>query len=250
MKKLCLGALLSLTFCAFAHAQNESARVAMEPRIDFAATSAAHISLLDAGSSRDRNSRAAQPLTATRAGSFSASSFRGSTASATLPGGALPPTPAPNPNSYDVTRWQLAVGFAWERFRSNIFNASAVGINSSVTYFFRDWFGMDGQVSAMFAPTILQNEHVKLANYGVGPRIAWRGRRYEPFAHVLVGGAHALPQTAGNSQNALMIQAGGGADYRLWPVLSLRGEADYLRTGFFGTSQNNLFLSAGFVFNF
>src|SRR5690348_5348294 len=49
------------------------------------------------------------------------------------------PTPAPTPKflygGRDDFRWQLAIGVDWIRFRSNIFNASGVGIKASGTYF-------------------------------------------------------------------------------------------------------------------
>jgi hypothetical protein len=44
--------------------------------------------------------------------------------------------------------------------------------------------------------------------------------------------------------------AGGGADYRWNPHLSFRAEGDYVRTGFFGQSQNNFKLAGGAVLHF
>jgi len=46
---------------------------------------------------------------------------------------------------------KLALGVTWIRFRSSIFNASAVGLKTSVTYFTNEWFGIEGNVSAAFA---------------------------------------------------------------------------------------------------
>ncbi len=113
-----------------------------------------------------------------------------------------------------------------------------------------EWFAIEGNVSAAFAPQIFQNEHVKLAAYGAGPKIAWRQRQWEPWLHGIFGGAHEQPQTSGFSRNTYSIQAGGGADYRWNPRLSLRLEADYVRTGFFKQSQNDFQLAGGFVFHF
>jgi opacity protein-like surface antigen len=252
MKKLCISAVCSLAFAGFVHAQADSVADRAESHIDFASTSAAHVSLLDPAPNRDSASfPSAQFSAATQSPSLSFPELtRNATLFAPASAPASPEPAPPRPRSHEVLNWQIAIGVAYERFRSNIFNASAVGVNSTVTYFFNDWFGVDGNVSPTFAPTIFANEHVKLLNYGVGPRVAYRGGQWEPFLHVLVGGAHELPQTAGNSQNAFMFQTGGGIDYRMWPILSLRAEADYLHTSFFGTGQSNFFLSAGFVFNF
>jgi opacity protein-like surface antigen len=254
MKKLCFIALCSLTFGALTQAQTGPARDFLDSPIDFASTSAAHVSLLDTPFEASAKRALVPSSVPWDSLSSPSSTSRLTTFDVFTPAALFPsapsPSPSPAPGAYDVLRWQLTFGVAFERFRSNLFSASAVGVNTTLTYFFSDWLGLDGEVSATFAPTILQNEHIKLVNYGVGPRIAWRGRQWEPFAHVVVGGTHALPQTAGNSQNGFLLKAGGGVDYRLWPALSLRAQADYLRTGLFGTSQNNLFLSAGFVFNF
>jgi hypothetical protein len=167
---------------------------------------------------------------------------------------AEPATPEPRPKflfgGRDDYRWQLGLGVAWERFRSSIFDASEIGINSSVAYFLNDWLGVEADVSAMFAPSIYANDPVRLVNYVAGPKIAWRQRRWEPWAHVMVGGSHEQPQTAGLSRNGFAIQAGGGADFRWNPRLSFRLDADYLRNTFFKGSQNNFLLGGGVVFHF
>ena len=150
----------------------------------------------------------------------------------------------------DDTRWQLAIGADWLRFRSSIFNASAVGIDSSVTYFTNDWFGIEGNVATAFAPEIFDREHVKLLVYGVGPKIGWRQNKWEPWVHTIVGGAHEQPQTAGNTRNAFAVEAGGGADYRFNPRFSGRLEGDWVHTSFFSQSQNNFKLVASVVFHF
>ena len=171
-----------------------------------------------------------------------------------MPEASPEPSPAPDPKfiygGRDDFRWQLAIGADWIRFRSSIFNASAVGFNTSVTYFTNEWFGIEGNISADFAPEIFDRAHVKLLVYGAGPKIAWRERKWEPWVHAIVGGAHEQPQTAGNGKNAFAVKAGGGADYRFNPRLSGRLEADLVHTGFFSQSQNNLELSGGVVFHF
>lgn len=164
------------------------------------------------------------------------------------------PAPAPDPRflygGRDDYRWQLGIGVDWIRFRSSIFNASAVGVDSSVTYFMNDWFGVEGNVATGFAPEIFDREHVKLLVYGGGPKIAWRQHKWEPWVHAIVGGAHEQPQTAAGGRNAFAVEAGGGADYRFNPRFSGRLEADWVYTGFFGQTQNNFKLSAGVVFHF
>jgi hypothetical protein len=164
------------------------------------------------------------------------------------------PSPAPDPKfiygGRDDFRWQLAIGADWIRFRSSIFDASAVGFNTSVTYFTNEWFGVEGNVSADFAPQIFDREHVKLLVLGGGPKIAWRERKWEPWLHAIIGFAHEQPQTADHSRNAFATKVGGGADYRFNPRFSGRLEGDWVRTMFFSQSQNNFELMGGVVFHF
>jgi hypothetical protein len=164
------------------------------------------------------------------------------------------PAPAPDPKflygGRDDYRWQVGIGVDWLRFNSSIFNASAVGVKTSLTYFTNDWFGIEGNVSAAFAPEILVREHIKLLVYGVGPKIAWRERQWEPWLHAIVSGSHEQPQTEDNSKNAFALQVGGGADYRFNPRFSGRLEADWIRSQYFAQAQNNFELMGGLVFHF
>jgi hypothetical protein len=252
MKRLLMGAILGLGSVCALQAQ-EAAPFGIEERAgtatpDFATTSAARVSLLTSAFD-------AVPLFMPDSGlSTSSSATPAPLATALSVTDADPASPEPQPKflygGRDDYRWQLGLGVAWERFRSNVFNASSVGVNASVAYFTNDWFGIEGDVTSTFAPTIFVKEHVKLVNYVAGPKIAWRQRRWEPWAHVLVGGSHEFPQTAGFSKNAFAVQAGGGADFRWNPRFSFRLDADYLLTRFFGKSQNNFLLGGGIVFHF
>lgn len=170
------------------------------------------------------------------------------------PAPAEPATPSPKPRfiygGRDDYRWQLSIAATWVRFRSSVFNANAVGIKTTVTYFLNDWFGVEGSATGAFAPAYANGQIVKVGLYGGGPKIAWRQKRWEPWLHAIFGGAHEQPQTAAGSRNAYSIQLGGGADYRWNPRVSFRLEADYVRTGFFHQSQNNFQLAGGIVFHF
>lgn len=160
------------------------------------------------------------------------------------------PTPKYVYGSRDDFRWQLALGISLIRFRSSLYYATGVGTNTSMTYFTNDWLGVEGNLNTSFAPTINQNQHVKYVSYGGGPKIAWRARKLEPWAHALVGGVHILPQTAGFSQNGFGLQVGGGADYRIYPHLSARLELDWVKTHLFGEWQNNAQANLDIVLHF
>ena len=150
----------------------------------------------------------------------------------------------------DDYRWQLGVGVEFFRFQSSRIDASLVGLNTTLTYFTNDWFALEGNLVTGFAPQIYDREHVKYFGGGGGVRIGSRRERWEPWGHVLVGGGHLQPQTAGASKNAFMVQAGGGVDYRVNARLSLRAEGDYVFNNFFSEHQNNFQGVAGVVFHF
>lgn len=211
---------------------------------DFGVTSAAKATLLDSLAAAD---------------SFSQRSTKPSYALATAlraePAPANPAGPTPEPKfiygGRDDYRWQLGLSAAWIHFGSSRFDANAVGVKTTVTYFLNDWLGVEGSFTGAWAspPTGFAND-AKLGLYGGGPKVAWRKERWEPWVHAIFGGAHEEPQTAGASRNSYSIMAGGGGDYRWNPRVSFRLEADYVRTGFFSESQNNFLMAGGIVFHF
>ena len=168
------------------------------------------------------------------------------------PAEAVPAAPDPKfgYGRRDDFRWQLALGVSVLRFRSSVFYATGVGTNTAVTYFTNEWFGVEGNVITAFAPTIYQNEHVKYFSYGAGPKISWRTRKWEPWMHAIVGGAHIQPQTANGSRNGFGLQIGGGVDYRIFPHLSARVGIDWVSTHLFSQWQNSAQANADIVLHF
>ncbi len=249
MKRLFVAGLLVLSGVCAAHAQ-ETTLVSSDKdnaALDFRATSAAKVTLFD---SLTPDSLAPLPVNPPSASDVTTLA----TALAVPMDSADPAAPPAKPKflygGRDDYRWQLALGISWIRFRSSIFNASAVGTNTAVAYYLNDWFGVEGTVATGFAPQIYNKEHVKLVFYGGGAKIAWRQKRWEPWLHGIVGGMHEQPQTTGGGRNAFGIQVGGGADYRFYPRFSGRLEADYVRSQFFSQSQNNFQLAASVVIHF
>jgi hypothetical protein len=260
MKKLWISTLVLLGNMCAAHAQETIAgglATSANAAADFATTVASVEPEKPAYSpgtlsvSNALGAPAAPLATSTATGALNPSLSDSESASRSF---ADPPAPEPRPKflygGRDDYRWQVALGFAWQRFQSSIFNASAIGVSTGVSYFTNNWFAIDGNLSAVFAPSVFKNSDVKLLNYGIGPKIAWRQKRWEPWAHALVGGAHEQPQIAGNSKNGYSVQAGGGVDFRWNPRISFRLQGDYVRTAFFQETQNNYQGTASIVFHF
>jgi opacity protein-like surface antigen len=88
--------------------------------------------------------------------------------------------------------------------------------------------------------------------YLVGPRLSVPVGKFTPFGEAMIGVAHihtggTLPSL---SNTSFAYALGGGLDYRLFGPLAARVEGDYLRTGFFSSTQNDFRLSVGGVFRF
>jgi hypothetical protein len=233
MKRLLIGFLLLLGAAGVVGAQEESGPAeGTKTAASFELTSAPKVSLLGAGAE---------------------SSEAPSVAAATAEGEA-PATPPAKPRfvfgDRDDYRWQLGMGVEIFRFLSSRFDATMAGTNTMVTYFTNGWFAFEGNLVTGFAPEIYQSEHVKLFGGGGGIRVGSRRARWEPWGHVLVGGAHLQPQTANASKTALMVQTGGGVDYRVHARLSIRLEGDWVYTTFFSQTQNSFQGVAGVVLHF
>jgi opacity protein-like surface antigen len=160
-----------------------------------------------------------------------------------LLGGALPvPQPQPQPQTIrdDGVRdtWELGLGYAYVGFRSSQFNATMSGLNSTVSYYLRDHFAVEGSVTSAFGSQSSSSASAKYLFYGAGVKLSAGRRKLQPFVHALVGGVHVFPQTA-NSDNGFAVQLGAGAERRMWQRIWLRVEGDYMRSQLYGSGQNN-----------
>ena len=236
MMKALLGMVLLVAACGVS-AQEESAG-RTNAAAGFSDTSASQVQLVSVGADNSAPVNAAAGNAAT-------------SAAPEAPAADPSPTPRYIFGDRDDYRWQLGVGFEYFRFQSSAFDANLLGLNTTLTYFTNDWFGVEGDVVTVFSPnTIFSNDHAKLFGGAGGIRVGGRRAKWEPWAHALVGGAHLQPQTALGGRSAIMAIAGGGMDYRVHARLSFRGEADYVYTGYFSQSQSSFQIIAGVVLHF
>ena len=99
-------------------------------------------------------------------------------------------------------------------------------------------------------PTALNG---RLDSYLFGPRVSASVGRLRPFAHALFGAAHTNANGgsgASLSDTSFATALGGGADFRIAPILGWRVQADFLRTQFFSNTQKNVRVSTGIVVRF
>jgi hypothetical protein len=149
--------------------------------------------------------------------------------------------------------WQAYAGYTFFRFyeTSHPTNRETQnGGNWSIVYYWKDWFGIDGEMSATYGH---QSNHDSWFLFGGGgPRFRWSGPRgAELWGHALFGRSHFTPQTAFGPQEAFAYELGGGVDigghYKRWAI---RVSGDVIGSHYFSTYQFSPKISTGFVFKF
>lgn len=168
------------------------------------------------------------------------------------------PEPAPLPrrgityNQLNEARWELGFGLSDMVFNGpDPLQGNLIGVNSSLSYFINGWLAVEGVATSVYSSKVIPvNAHIKAGVYGGGIRMVNRKKMWQPWGHFAMGLAHEQPQTLYGGENALAYVAGGGADYRLSPLLSFRIQADLVGTAFFGQTQRHYQITTGVVLNF
>jgi hypothetical protein len=163
------------------------------------------------------------------------------------------PQPEPGPQAIrdDAVKdtWELGLGYALVGFRSAPFNATVNGLNTTVSYYFRDHLAAEGSFTSAFGSQSSSRATAKYIFYGAGVKLSWGNRKLQPFVHALLGGVHTFPQTAyGN--NGFAIELGGGLEKMLIQRVWLRFEGDYVRSQLYSSGQNNFQGVAGVNYRF
>ena len=129
------------------------------------------------------------------------------------------------------------------------------GWNSVATVNAREWLGVSVDVSGHYGSDVFPGNTLRTFSYLAGPQLTYRGGRASAFGRVLFGMAqhHKADSSPGatfaETQTAFEFAAGAGGDLRIDRRLAIRLlQIDYLRSQTFGSTQNNLRISAGLVF--
>jgi opacity protein-like surface antigen len=135
--------------------------------------------------------------------------------------------------------------------------ANAHGWNGSVAANVNRWLGLVGDFGGTYTSfdSADASERIRTHSFLFGPRFSLRRNRHvTPFAHALLGAAHTdsrareLGLDFHFTDTAFAAALGGGLDVRVGRHVAVRVfQLDYLRTNFFGESQNNGRASAGLV---
>jgi hypothetical protein len=171
---------------------------------------------------------------------------------------ALPdPSPAPSPapqavqgvfEKYDT---DIAVGYTFMRFYEvpgDTLNGN--GFNVSAVYWYRDWWGPDGEFFATYSRQPDVNSWVGVGAGGVRIRKVL-DRGLDVWAHGLIGAAYLAPKSPYGSEVAPAAVLGVGADLNAHHRhVAYRLALDAVGTRFFGTYQLSPKISLGIVFKF
>lgn len=147
--------------------------------------------------------------------------------------------------------WQAYLGYTYFLFYEAPGNhVSGNGFNYSTVYYFKDWFGLDGEFAATHGSQGGQSSWFLFG--GGGPRFRWSApRNLEIWGHVLLGGSHFTPQTPFGRQEAFAYEAGGGVDINAHHrKFAYRVGADMVGSRFFSTYQYSPKAFIGFVYKF
>lgn len=150
---------------------------------------------------------------------------------------------------------ELGGGYAYTRFKNGGGYPSTNGLYGSLALNLTNWLQVYGDGDWQFGS--IPQGNTRMYGEHIGVRFYKRPRnwRLNPFAEFLAGASRLdLNLTQLNqhfSDNGFSFRTGGGLDVKVsrhWLVRAV--EADYYRTSFLNTHQNNLWLSAGVVYTF
>jgi len=155
----------------------------------------------------------------------------------------------------------------------NSFNLNGGG--GQATFYLNKWFGFAVDMQGYGSTTICPKGEVGSAcwsgnafTYQFGPQLKYRAGKFEPFAEVLLGGAHTnfyvngcttsgLCGSKSPSNNAFAMAIGGGVDVAISSKIAIRlVDADYQLTRFGNNftggnnSQSNFRFQTGVQFRF
>jgi opacity protein-like surface antigen len=150
----------------------------------------------------------------------------------------------------EVPKAEIFGGYSYAGSGSN-------GFDAAVTANINKWFGLTADVSGQYSNLTGQGftERIRSHSFLFGPTVSIRkNNRVTPFAHALFGLSKLHTETTefgpllSFHDQSFGMALGGGLDVRVNKNFAIRAvQVDYLRTQFFGDTQNKGRISAGLV---
>ncbi len=141
-------------------------------------------------------------------------------------------------------KFEVFGGYSYMRVNNPGFNTN--GWELSGEYKFADWLGGVADFDGHYGSP--SGVSTSIHTFLFGPQVSFPAR-ISPFAHVLIGAAHA--NSGGFTDTGFALAIGAGIDARVAGPISWRIiQGDYLPTHLFGGTENNARLSTGIVVRF
>ena len=185
-------------------------------------------------------------------------------------------------SAQEADKFEVTGDYSYLRFNPGLpsyFNSQNLnGGGGQATYFINGWLGLAADLQGYGSYTQCLKPgnplgatgcaSANLFTYTFGPQIKYRAGRVEPFAEVLLGGAHSnfyanacssegICGSKSPSNNAFALVIGGGVDFRATEHIVIRiVDADYELTRFGNNftngnnSQSNFRFQTGVQFRF
>jgi hypothetical protein len=147
---------------------------------------------------------------------------------------------------------EIFAGYQYTRFDGGL---NANGFNGAAAANLNRWFGVAADFSGAYGSQ--SGVDTKFYSYTFGPQVSMHSGSLTPFAHFLIGGAHASASTTSGgvttsaSSSGMAMMFGGGVDVGRHNLAFRLAQFDWLTTRFNGVSdKNNMRLSTGLVMRF
>jgi opacity protein-like surface antigen len=185
-------------------------------------------------------------------------------------------------SAQETDKFEVTGDYSYFRFNPGLpsyFNSQNLnGGGGQATFYLNSWFGVAadlqgyGSYTQCLKPSnplgLTGCASANLFTYTFGPQLKYRAGRFEPFAEVLMGGAHSnfyanacskegICATKSPTNNAFALAIGGGVDIKATEHIAIRlVDADYELTRFGNNftggnnSQSNFRFQTGIQFRF
>jgi hypothetical protein len=150
-----------------------------------------------------------------------------------------------------VPAFEVSGGYSYLKANLGGSSFNLNGATASATENLNSWFGGRVEIGAYHGTEAGNTVSAQTVTYG--PVFTYRRLRgITPFAQVQLGAIHASQGYLGISETAIKFTAitGGGVDFRISRIASVRLQADYMMTRFLTMNQNNITGTVGLVFRF
>ncbi|HET9306954.1 MAG TPA: outer membrane beta-barrel protein [Candidatus Sulfotelmatobacter sp.] len=138
-------------------------------------------------------------------------------------------------SSESSSRVEVFGGFSYLTHDFSLTTANGLkGWDGSATFKVARYVGVTADFSGYYPSGCCGTNSVH--TYLFGPQVSFRLQRVSPFVQFLMGGAHISFSAPGAfalaSDKAFLYAFGGGIDYSLTRRLALRGQVDWLHSGY------------------